>query len=174
MACLCAGGLFAAMSSGGDASASQAASAHANVGSTGGTSGGVAASGGAVSTASTPVASAAPAAPAAAQVSLPAQGAALTDGPGDVGLPLEHYAQGADDSVPPGLAAHLDGFDRQAVLVRVEERAHGLSDVPHDLREGQGLAHDVQPTGLDLRHVQDVVDEREQVASGPPDPLEVP
>ncbi|MCA9575501.1 MAG: penicillin-binding protein [Myxococcales bacterium] len=99
------------MSSGGDASASQAASAHANVGSTGGTSGGVAASGGAVSTASTPVASAAPAAPAAAQVSLPAQGAALTDGPGDVGLPLEHYAQGADDSVPPGLAAHLDGFD---------------------------------------------------------------
>lgn len=100
-ACCCAGGLFVILSGVGDANASQVTSESTP------------------STAVAPLAvtaAATPAAPAASAGLAPAAPAApaAANAPAPEGapeFPAESYGEGADDSVPAGLAAHLDGFD---------------------------------------------------------------
>jgi peptidoglycan glycosyltransferase len=96
-ACVCAGGLFAMTVSVGGASASHAAEEGAPA-------------------ATLAVTTAAAQAPAAASVAPAASPPPAGPAPAPVAveateLPADSYAYDADDTVPAGLAAHLDGFD---------------------------------------------------------------
>jgi hypothetical protein len=94
---------------------------------------------------------------------------------GELGGVREQIEEGLPDFRQVGVhrADVVGAGDDQGVAVLVDQRLDDVGDVADQLGDVELFEVEVHPAGLDLREVQDVVDEPEQVLAGRVDPLEI-